>query len=163
MRVGGLVGCVLVWVRLRLRLVDRGWDWGVGRALIEVVIATKYGRLTQTPTHNAQHHINTTKQTKQLHALPHAQARHPLAALGLQHRPRRRRDALLRPERHRQDDALDRAAPPAHRRRRALLGRRRRLQHRGRLLRQVHRAAGQLGAGDLPRDPVRSGGVQWWW
>ena len=47
----------------------------------------------------------------------------------------RRRD-LLRPLRHRQDDALGRPGARADRRRRARLGRQRRLQLRGRLLRE---------------------------
>ena len=47
-----------------------------------------------------------------------------------------RHRGLLRPLRHRQDHALRRPDPPAHRRRRARLERPRRLQLRGRLLRQ---------------------------
>ena len=51
-----------------------------------------------------------------------------------------RRHALLRPLRHRQDDTVRRSAPSPHRRRRALLERRRHLQHRRGLLRQVHQS-----------------------
>ena len=49
---------------------------------------------------------------------------------------RRPGGGLLRPLRHRQDDALRRPRARADRRRRARLGRLRRLQHRGRLLRE---------------------------
>ena len=69
----------------------------------------------------------------------------------------RRRVAVLRPLGHRQDDALGRSAPQADRRRRALLDRPRRVQHRRGLLRQVHQPLGREGAGDLPRDPLRHG------
>jgi hypothetical protein len=74
------------------------------------------------------------------HELPDAQARRAVDAL-LGHRGRRRRhlDPLVRPVGHRQDDAVGRSEAQAHRRRRALLERRRHLQHRGRLLRQGHR------------------------
>ena len=50
----------------------------------------------------------------------------------------RRRGAVLRPLRHRQDHAFRRSEPPPDRRRRARLERQRRLQFRRRLLRQVH-------------------------
>ena len=56
--------------------------------------------------------------------------------------PGGRRVAVLRPVGHRQDDALGRSAAAADRRRRALLERRRHLQHRRGLLRQVHRPLG---------------------
>ena len=61
------------------------------------------------------------------------------ALLG-QCRPGRRRRAVLRPVRHRQDHAVGRSQPHADRRRRARLGPARRVQFRGRLLRQVHQA-----------------------
>ena len=64
----------------------------------------------------------------------------------------RRRGGLLRALRHRQDDALRRPGAPSDRRRRARLGRRRRLQHRGRLLREGDPALGRGRAGDLPHD-----------
>ncbi len=53
-----------------------------------------------------------------------------------------RRGPVLRPERHRQDDALRRPDPPPDRRRRAWLERRRRLQLRRRMLRQGDRPFG---------------------
>ena len=65
---------------------------------------------------------------------------------------RRRRD-LLRPLRHREDDALGRSGAHADRRRRARLGRRRRLQLRGRLLREGDPPLGGGRAGDLQDDP----------
>ena len=66
---------------------------------------------------------------------PAARERLPDALLGERRRRGGRRD-LLRPLRHRQDDALGRSGAQADRRRRARLGRRRRLQLRGRLLRE---------------------------
>ena len=64
----------------------------------------------------------------------------------------RRFGDLLRPLRHRQDDALRRSAPHAHRRRRARVGPQRNLQFRGRLLRQGDQAVARGGAGDLCDD-----------
>ena len=78
----------------------------------------------------------------------------PDALLGERRRGRRRR-AVLRPVRHRQDDAVGRPGAPADRRRRTRLGRRRRLQHRGRLLRQDDQALADGRAADLERDPLR--------
>ena len=85
----------------------------------------------------------------QLHAA--AAGRHADALLG-EHRRRWRHGALLRPVGHRQDDALERSAPPADWRRRARLERHRRLQLRGRLLRQGDQAVGRGGAADLRDD-----------
>ena len=56
---------------------------------------------------------------------------------------------LLRPVRHRQDDAVGRCLAHADRRRRAWLERERRLQFRRRLLRQGDQAVGGGRAGDL--------------
>ena len=64
----------------------------------------------------------------------------------------RRRRGLLRALRNRQDDALGRPRAVADRRRRARLGRQRRLQHRGRLLREGDPPVGGGRAGDLPHD-----------
>ena len=61
---------------------------------------------------------------------------------------------LLRPLRHRQDDALRLGRPRAGRRRRAWLGSRRRLQFRGRLLCQDHQAVPRGRAADLRHDPA---------
>ena len=58
------------------------------------------------------------------HELPPARRGRPADALGHQRRQGRRRGRLLRPLRHRQDDALGRPAAQPHRRRRARLGRR---------------------------------------
>ena len=85
----------------------------------------------------------------QLHA---AAAGRAVDALLGEHRRRRRHGALLRPLRHRQDDALERPAPAADRRRRARLERQRRLQLRGRLLRQGDQAVGRGRAADLRDD-----------
>ena len=60
-------------------------------------------------------------------------------ALQRQYRRGRRRRIVLRPVGHRQDDAVLRSAPQADRRRRARLGRGRRIQFRRRLLRQGDR------------------------
>ena len=62
---------------------------------------------------------------------------------------RRRRRRVLRPLRHRQDHALGRSEPHAARRRRARLEPERRLQLRGRLLRQDDPPLARGGAGDL--------------
>ena len=67
------------------------------------------------------------------------------ALLG-QHGAGRRFGDLLRPLRHRQDDALRRSAAHAHRRRRAWMGAGRHLQFRGRLLRQGDQALARGGA-----------------
>ena len=64
-----------------------------------------------------------------------SRGRPPDALLG-ERRRRRPRRGLLRPVGHREDDALRRPGAAPDRRRRARLGRRRRLQHRGRLLRE---------------------------
>ena len=71
------------------------------------------------------------------------------ALLGERLPRRRQRRDLLRPLRHRQDDALGRAVADADRRRRARLGRQRRLQLRGRLLREDDPALADRRAGDL--------------
>ena len=60
---------------------------------------------------------------------------------------------LLRPVGNRQDHAFDRPEASAHRRRRARLGRRRRIQLRGRLLRQGHQPLEGERAGHLERHP----------
>ena len=87
--------------------------------------------------------------------LPASGARRATHALCGEHGPRRRRDAVLRPLRHRQDDAIRRPRPAVDRRRRARLGRWHRVQSRGWLLRQVHRSHARLRAGDLRRHPLR--------
>ncbi len=66
--------------------------------------------------------------------------------------PRRRRRALLRAVGHGQDDAVERSGAQPDRRRRARLERGRRLQHRGRLLRQDDPAVGRSRAADLRDD-----------
>ena len=80
--------------------------------------------------------------------LPAGRQRDADALLG-QCRAGRRRGAVLRPFRHRQDDAVRRSQAHAHRRRRARLGPAGRVQFRGRLLRQVHQALRRGGAGNL--------------
>ena len=60
---------------------------------------------------------------------------------------------LLRPVGHRQDHAFDRPEASADRRRRARLGRRRRIQLRGRLLRQGHQPLAGERARHLERHP----------
>jgi hypothetical protein len=76
------------------------------------------------------------------------QGRDADALLG-QYRPERRHRRLLRPFRHRQDDALRRRQPHPDRRRRAWLVRHRRLQLRRRLLRQDDPLSSRGGAGNL--------------
>ena len=81
-----------------------------------------------------------------------------LDALLGEHRRGRRRGAVLRPVGHRQDDAVERSRAAADRRRRARLERSRRLQLRGRLLREDDPAVGRGRAADLRDDaPVRHG------
>ena len=71
---------------------------------------------------------------------------------------RRRHGDLLRPVGHRQDHAVGGSEPDADRRRRAWLGRGRRLQFRRRLLRQMHQAVERSRAGDLRgQQPLRRG------
>ena len=94
-------------------------------------------------------------QHPQLHS---AAAERAVDALLGQHRRGRRRRALLRPVGHRQDDALERSGSDADRRRRARLERSRRVQLRGRLLREDHPALGRGRAADLRDDAaVRHG------
>ena len=73
------------------------------------------------------------------------------AADALQRQPWRGRrcGAVLRPVGDRQDDAVVRSASQADRRRRAWLGRWRRVQFRGRLLRQGDRPVGRARTGNL--------------
>ena len=80
----------------------------------------------------------------------------PHALLG-EHGRGGRRGAVLRTLRHRQDHALGRCRAPADRRRRARLERQRRVQFRGRLLRQVHTPLRGERTADLERDPLRHG------
>jgi hypothetical protein len=75
------------------------------------------------------------------------------ALLG-QHRPGRRHGDLLRPLGHRQDDPLCRQYAYADRRRRARLVRERRVQLRGRLLRQGDSPVARGGARDLRHHPA---------
>ncbi len=105
------------------------------------------------------HRVRRRDEEGRLHGdeLPDAQGRRALHALLGQRRAHGRRLALLRPLGHRQDHALRRVAPQAHRRRRTLLERRGHLQHRGRLLRQVHPPLPRPRAGNLPRHPLRHG------
>ncbi len=79
---------------------------------------------------------------------PARQTRDADALLG-QHQRRRRDGDLLRPLRHRQDHALGRPRPHADRRRRARLEPQRRVQLRGRLLRQGDQAVARGRARDL--------------
>ena len=79
-------------------------------------------------------------------------------ALLRQCRTFRRRRLVLRPVRHRQDDAVRRSQSHAHRRRRARLGPAGRVQFRRRLLRQMHQALGRGRTGDLcHHTPLRHG------
>ena len=80
-----------------------------------------------------------------------ARGRLPDALLGERRRRRSCRD-LLRPVGHGQDDALGRPRARADRRRRAWLGRQRRLQHRGRLLREGDPPVAGCRARDLSHD-----------
>ena len=101
-----------------------------------------------------RHLLRGRDQEVDLHAderPPAARERLPDALLGERGRCRRRRD-LLRPVRHRQDDALGGSGAQADRRRRARLGRRRRLQLRGRLLREGDPPLGRGRARDLQDD-----------
>ena len=79
-------------------------------------------------------------------------ARRAADALGRQRGAGRRHGRLLRPVGHRQDDALGRPGAHPDRRRRARLGPRRRLQLRGRLLRQDHPPVTDLRARHLLHD-----------
>jgi hypothetical protein len=89
------------------------------------------------------------------HELPAPAQRRAEHALLRKHRGGRRHRALLRFEWHGEDDPLGRPGAQVGRRRRARLDRRRGLQHRGRLLCQVHQAEPGERAADLGRDPFR--------
>ncbi len=90
--------------------------------------------------------------------LPAAGPRSAADALFRERGPGRRHRRLLRALGHRQDHAVRRPDPPAHRRRRARLERSRHLQLRGRLLRQGDPAPARHRAGDLRGHPeVRHG------
>ena len=86
------------------------------------------------------------------HERPPAARRRPADALLCERRRGRQGGGLLRPLGNRQDDPVGRPGALADRRRRARLGRERRLQHRGRLLRQGDPPLGRGRAGDLPDD-----------
>ena len=83
------------------------------------------------------------------HALSNAEARCAFDALFGQRRRSRRCDAVLWPFGNRQDNAFCRSAAPTHRRRRTLLERRRCVQYRRRLLRQVRETLARKRARDL--------------
>ena len=90
------------------------------------------------------------------HERPAARRGRAADALGDQRRRGGRPGDLLRPVGDGQDDAVGRPAAEPDRRRRARLGRRRRLQLRGRLLRQDHPPLPDVRAGHLPDDaPLR--------
>ena len=89
---------------------------------------------------------------------PPAARGRPADALLRERRRRRAGRHLLRPLGHGEDDAVGRSGALADRRRRARLGRQRRLQHRGWLLREGDPPVGRGRAGDLPHDAhVRDG------
>ena len=88
--------------------------------------------------------------------LPAAAAGHHADALLGQHRARRRHRDLLRPLRHRQDDAFGRPEPHADRRRRAWLVGHRGLQFRRRLLRQDDPPVGRSPSRRSTRPPSAS-------
>ncbi len=88
---------------------------------------------------------------------PTARGRAPDALLRERVARRRERRDLLRPLRHGQDDALRRSVAAADRRRRARLGRHRRLQLRRWLLREDDPAFTDRRAGDLRRRRTATG------
>ena len=90
---------------------------------------------------------------------PAAQERAVDALLG-QHRRGGRRRALLRSLGHGEDDAVERSGSAADRRRRARLERSRRLQLRGRLLREDDQAVGGGRAADLRDDAALRHGAR---
>ena len=94
--------------------------------------------------------------------LPAARARRAAHALRRQPRSRRRHGALLRALGDGQDDAFRRPAPPSDRRRRARLERARRLQLRGRLLRQGDPPVGERRAADRASRTLRLRSSRTW-
>ena len=105
-----------------------------------------------------RHRVRRRDEEGRLHGreLLRAQARHSLdALLGDGGQADRALVAALRPERHRQDDALRRSEAPPDRRRRALLERRRHLQYRRRLLREGDQPHAGERAGHLPGAAIR--------
>ena len=105
------------------------------------------------------HAVRRRDQEGALHGaeLPAARARRAAHALLGHGRQAGRRRPVLRSLRHRQDDAVRRSVSPPHRRRRARLERPRRVQLRGRLLRQGHPPLRPRRAADLPGHPLRLG------
>ena len=91
------------------------------------------------------------------HELPAPRRGRPADALGGQRRRGARLRRVLRPVGNRQDDALGRSRAEPDRRRRARLGRRRRVQLRGRLLRQDDPPLADVRAGHLRRRRSASG------
>ena len=109
--------------------------------------------------HHRRHRVRRRDQEVGVHGdeLPDAGRGRPADALVDQRRRGRRRGDLLRPLRHGQDDAVGRPAAEPDRRRRARLGRRLRLQLRGRLLRQDDPPLADVRAGHLRRRRGASG------
>ena len=107
--------------------------------------------------HHPRHHVRRRDQEVPLlgHELPAARAQRAAHALLGHGRQEGRRGSLLRPLGHRQDHAVGRPDPPPHRRRRARLERPRRVQLRGRMLRQGHPPLAGARAADLQRHPLR--------
>ena len=106
-----------------------------------------------------RHRVRRRDQEVRLHGdeLPAARRGRPADALGGERRRGGRLGRLLRAVGHRQDDALGRSGAEPDRRRRARLGRRRRLQLRGRLLRQDDPPVADVRAGHLRDDAAASG------
>ena len=106
--------------------------------------------------HHRRDRIRRRDQEERLHGheLPHARRRRAADARGHQRRPGRRPGGLLRAVGHGQDDPVGRPAAQPHRRRRARLGRRHRVQLRGRLLRQDDPPVADVRAGHLPDHPA---------
>ena len=104
--------------------------------------------------HHRRDRVRRRDQEVGLHGdeLPDARRGRPADALRGQRRAGRRLGRLLRPERDGQDDPVGRSAAQPDRRRRARLGRRRRVQLRGRLLRQDDPPVADVRARHLPDD-----------
>ena len=108
--------------------------------------------LDAAPGADRRHRLRRRDQEEHLHGDELLDARAARAADALQRqlrRRRRRRGSVLRPQRHRQDDAVGRPRAHPDRRRRARLGRQRGVQLRRRLLRQGDPPGGRERAGDL--------------